>query len=536
MVQFVLPFQQKVRVFRREAAYHRQEERLRHDLTILCFQAVEPHALVSGVLVDEPQAVALFHQNIGLKSFSDKPPVPFVLSGGHRLFRRSFCCFCLRQTKGRLILLGTFFRPVGGARLFQRQGCASGGGRIAARRARRRGRAELLAELLATHAYEPGPAAAGSAAAGSPCVRPVRHRIQGRCRRLFLRGLRPGCGTGLLQSAKGSVVDRVVYGLLIGEFHFVFGGMNVHIHRCIAYRDIQYASWKPPGEQVVPVSLLQNGLKRTGPHAPPVHKEELAAAVALHMRGFRNIAFHGHGVALQVHGQQAVEKVAAEQAVYAGFRFSVAGRMELGGAVLDVFYAYVRGRKSGPDHSSRYGGAFGPIGLHEFQAGGGVIEKIAYDHRGAAGTAERFVGQDPAAFVDHASSLTVVAATGYEFHSGHGRDGGQRFATEAQGGDGFQTARVLQLAGRMAQKSGLHIVRQDAGSVVSHADIGHSSGTDLHGHVGGAGVHRIFHQFLDHAGGAFHHFAGSNQVGGVAIKLYDVRHRQFSCPLMRGSP
>jgi hypothetical protein len=84
---------------------------------------------------------------------------------------------------------------------------------------------------------------------------------------------------------------------------------------------------------------------------------------------------------------------------------------------------------------------FGGLGAEKFAAGGGVEEEVADGDGGSLRAAVVFDGEDFAAGDFEAGPLGVWfgAAAGWardEFEARDGGDGGQRFAAEAEGGDG----------------------------------------------------------------------------------------------------
>lgn len=76
----------------------------------------------------------------------------------------------------------------------------------------------------------------------------------------------------------------------------------------------------------------------------------------------------------------------------------------------------------------------------------------------------------------------------------------------------------------MAEKGSWQFLRCDAAAVICHPDQPHTAVADFHRHGGGTGVDGVFHQLLDHAGGALHHFAGGDQVGHMGVQLFNVGH------------
>ncbi len=57
------------------------------------------------------------------------------------------------------------------------------------------------------------------------------------------------------------------------------------------------------------------------------------------------------------------------------------------------------------------------------------------------------------------------------------------------------------------------LICRDAGPVIGHLHQGPAGRGDFHGDGFCAGVQGIFHQFLYHRGGTFHHFPGGDLRG-----------------------
>ena len=85
---------------------------------------------------------------------------------------------------------------------------------------------------------------------------------------------------------------------------------------------------------------------------------------------------------------------------------------------------------------------------------------------------------------------------------------------------------ILLVAWRSRQSSASS--RLMPGAVVGHADETASAGLDFDGDFFGAGIERIFDEFLHDAGGAFDHFAGGDLVGDLFGKQADAVHRPCS--------
>ena len=67
----------------------------------------------------------------------------------------------------------------------------------------------------------------------------------------------------------------------------------------------------------------------------------------------------------------------------------------------------------------------------------------------------------------------------------------------------------------MAQKCGAGILSTHTAAVVRHTQIGHAAVLDLHGDLGGTGVHGVFQQLLHNGGRPLNHLTGGDQIGNM---------------------
>ena len=64
----------------------------------------------------------------------------------------------------------------------------------------------------------------------------------------------------------------------------------------------------------------------------------------------------------------------------------------------------------------------------------------------------------------------------------------------------------------MSRDGKLQLIGGDAAAVVLHADQGLTAVLQAHVDARGPGVQAVFHQFLEHAGRALHHFTGCDLI------------------------
>ena len=175
-------------------------------------------------------------------------------------------------------------------------------------------------------------------------------------------------------------------------------------------------------------------------------------------------------------------------------------------------------------HNAGHGAALGAVLSHKLHAGGRVVKQIAHADGGALGTAgvAHLTGH-AAVQMQHGAALAAPLA-GENIHMGYGADGRQRLAAKAQRADGVQVVGGAQLAGGVAQKRRRELLRRNAAAVIADAKIGQTAALKFRHNGACAGVNGVFQQFLCHAGRAFHHLAGGDQVRHMGAELLDLRH------------
>ena len=69
----------------------------------------------------------------------------------------------------------------------------------------------------------------------------------------------------------------------------------------------------------------------------------------------------------------------------------------------------------------------------------------------------------------------------------------------------------------MTQESGTGILGSHAAAIVGNSQKGHATVPDLYRDLAGAGIHRVFQQFLHHTGRAFDYLTGGDQIGDMGL-------------------
>jgi hypothetical protein len=165
----------------------------------------------------------------------------------------------------------------------------------------------------------------------------------------------------------------------------------------------------------------------------------------------------------------------------------------------------------------------GPIGAQEFQPGGRGAEQIAQLDHGAAVQRSGFDRADGPARHGDLRRIIALGARG-DRQPPHRTQARQRLAAKAEGVD-IQQIRAVDLGGRVAAERQRQILGRHAATVVGDADqrLATVGIGDLD--PAGACVQRVFHQFLDRRGWAFHHLARRDPVRGGIVQLPDDRAR-----------
>jgi hypothetical protein len=108
--------------------------------------------------------------------------------------------------------------------------------------------------------------------------------------------------------------------------------------------------------------------------------------------------------------------------------------------------------------------------------------------------------------------VRFAIATRHQGEARYRSDRGQGLATETQAGHPHQVVDVGDLAGRMPCQRQRQLVAGDAMAVVADPDQPRTAVLDLDLDAAGASVQGVVHQFADHGGRPFDHFARGNLV------------------------
>jgi len=228
--------------------------------------------------------------------------------------------------------------------------------------------------------------------------------------------------------------------------------------------------------------------------------------------------------ALGGQGEELVESVAAEDLIDALGRLAHRRRCQQrvgGGVKLEVDFGM--GERV-MRHQRGYMSEFGGFGAEKFAAGWRVEEEVADGDGGAGRTAGIFDGEDFAACDFDAGPGGALGWTSNEFEARDGGDGGERFAAEAEGGDGEQIVGRANFGGCVTLEGEQGVVAHHAATVVGNADEAATASFDFDADAGGAGIEGVLQQLLDDGGGAVDDLAGGDLVGDLVGENADAAH------------
>ena len=308
------------------------------------------------------------------------------------------------------------------------------------------------------------------------------------------------------------MINKVKDLLFVEEFHDRLGGVNVHVHHVRRQRHVQHAAGELALHHAVGVSLLHRGGEELGLDEAAVDEKGLHPARAAPREGLCHEAVGGELTVPPADLDERERKVAPERGVNGAQELAVAGGVQLLASVLDEAEGDVGVRERNVRDEPRDGARLGAVLLHELQARGRVVKKVAHDDARALGTAGRLDGERLAAVKVQRRAACLVCLARENIKVRHRCDGGERLAAETERTDGGKVGGGAQLARRVAQESGGQLVGRDAAAVVGHTQIGHPAVLQLDGDVPRARVDGVFHELLDDARRALDDLAGGDEI------------------------
>ena len=302
----------------------------------------------------------------------------------------------------------------------------------------------------------------------------------------------------------------------IAEAQLGLHGVHVHIHRIGRHLQEQRRDRMPALGHHVPKGHAQGGAQHRITHRAAIDDQMLLAGGGAGEAGLADQPGNADAVVAMPHfpphrqcgGGETVAQHRPDPGV-AALRRQLQPDATIAHHVERHLWP---GKGEAAEHVQRLVGLIAR-GAQEFAACRGGEEKIRDLDPGAGRRAGGRDGPDAAALHRDGMGIGTCGTRG-DGQPRHRADGGQRFAPEAQRGDGEQCRFIGQFGGGVA----LH--RQSkAGGVHAHAVILDDDALDAaafqrDADAPGAGVQRVLHQLLHHGGRPLDHFAGGDAVGG----------------------
>ena len=169
-------------------------------------------------------------------------------------------------------------------------------------------------------------------------------------------------------------------------------------------------------------------------------------------------------------------------------------------------------------------GQFRSVLLEELQSGRRVEEKVPYGDRGAHGAPNRLRSGRGATLGGDQCAGLVLGTPGDEHEVAHGGDTGQGLAAKAERPDLGEVLEGRDLGCGMRQDAELRVLGAHARAIIDHADQVAARAHQLDDDPRRASVEGVLDQFLDHGGGALHHFARGDLVGDAVVQYSNAPH------------
>ncbi len=367
------------------------------------------------------------------------------------------------------------------------------------------------------------------------------------------------------QSFANGLGHQAAHLAFLVELHFALGGVDVDVHGGGIDFEEEAADRETALHQGGVVAFEQGEIQAAIFHGAAVHEEML-----IFTRGTRNTrrtdetpdAEEGRGWRIE-DGGWFVQRGGGRIGIFDDIGFAHFHRVVNGEeflfAAVDGTHAFAEGSKARrgvragihggelPDDAAILGQRERDFGIRqrgerevmmdvrelgffaaeEFAAGGEVEEKLADLDARAGRTAGGFDLENFAAGDDDLRGFgrSVIALARGENEAAHAGDAWQRFAAKAHRGNRAEVFGALNFAGGVAFEAEQGVIAAHAEAVVRDADQASAASLDFHGDARGAGVEGILDEFLNHAGGAFDHFASGDLVGDLFRQEANAVHR-----------
>ena len=281
-----------------------------------------------------------------------------------------------------------------------------------------------------------------------------------------------------------------------------------------------------PVEQHIAVGHLHRMGHAAIPHRAAVDVEILLIGTGARVMRLRHPAVQAQAGTAVVHAQRLAREILAQGLAQPRVRIQIARLVAPRRfAVMRDAQFHVRARQCQRTQPLFDMAQLGALGAQELAPCRHVEEQLAHLNGGARRMRTRHhLAQAPAFDLQRGAVLGIRATRGQRKAADRG-DGRQRFAAEAQRGDGFQIIQRGDLAGGMTRHRQRQLFRRNAAAIVADADQPHAALFQIDIHAGGAGIEGVFDQFLDDRCRALDHLAGSDLVDQDLGQLPD-RHQR----------
>ena len=295
------------------------------------------------------------------------------------------------------------------------------------------------------------------------------------------------------------------------EAHFLFGGMDIDIHRVGRHAHLHEQRRIAPPHQHIAVGALDGKRNHWRTGGTLIDEHNLPFAVQPAKRWHAGIAadFHravaevqraqvgGHLRAIQI--ADAVQQRACRQPVHIGIV-----------RAQDEFHGWIRQRlvdERLPDVCE-----LGGRRAQKLAARRHIKKQIAHgDVRARRHAGIAHLLNAPAEY-QNLRAGGRACAVGKQRELRHGGNRGEGLAAEAHRGDVIQILQRAQLAGGMALQRQKGIIAVHARAIIAHADKTATAIHHIHLDAPRAGIQRVFYQLLEHGCRTFDHFTCGDLV------------------------
>ena len=221
--------------------------------------------------------------------------------------------------------------------------------------------------------------------------------------------------------------------------------MDVHIHRTGPDLQPDHAGRIAAGQQGVFIGLFQRALQQRGADEAAVAVEKLRAAVSPSGGRGGDEAREPDVAVRTAQRQEGRGQIPAQQGIDTGVGSAVAGCKELFLSVPQKAHRDIGPAQGTAQPGLDAGGGLAPVAFQEFQPGRGVVEQIPDADGSARRAADGLHLLNIAGLQRHPGALGILGPARQQLDARHRRNGRQRLAAKAHGGDGLEAVLVSEL-------------------------------------------------------------------------------------------